>query len=189
VPFASAATALRELFHVAYWLVRTYAKGAKPAASLAFSRDALPRTATIPAATLAELQAAAQRFVDAAKASEEAEAQRQASEAGRQVLEEELAALRAEVAAAKAANARVPDAHDYDEGERASAWHIHDRPRREGDNEDIPTNDDGGRGAPVHRRPGDSAERRPLRPQSTASDGRAARDRRRDLRHDRGAGG
>jgi type I restriction enzyme R subunit len=115
VPFASAATALRELFHVAYWLVRTYAKGAKPAASLAFSQDALPRTATIPAATLAELQAAAQRFVDAAKASEEAEGQRQASEAGRQVLEEELAALRAEVAAAKAANARVPDAHDYDE--------------------------------------------------------------------------
>jgi type I restriction enzyme, R subunit len=31
------------------------------------------------------------------------------------VLEEELAQLRAEVAAAKAANARVPDTHDYDE--------------------------------------------------------------------------
>ncbi len=27
VNFASAATALRELFHISYWLVRTYAKG------------------------------------------------------------------------------------------------------------------------------------------------------------------
>ena len=90
VPFAKAATALRELFHIAYWLTRTYGKGAKPAPSLAFSQDALPRTATIPAATLTELQAAAQRFVDAVQAREQAEAQRQASEAGRTVLEAEL---------------------------------------------------------------------------------------------------
>jgi type I restriction enzyme R subunit len=115
VPFDKAATALRELFHIAYWLTRTYGKGAKPAASLAFSQDALPRNATVPAATLAKLQAVAQNFADSVKRHEESEAQRQASEAGRVVLEAELAALRAEVAAAKAANARVPDTHDYDE--------------------------------------------------------------------------
>ena len=33
----TAVTALRELFHFSYWLVRTYAKGAKPAAGLQFS--------------------------------------------------------------------------------------------------------------------------------------------------------
>ncbi len=122
VPFAKAATALRELFHIAYWLTRTYAKGAKPAPGLAFSQDALPRNTTVAAATLAELQAVAQRFADTVKAREEAEAQRLASEAGRQALEAEITALRAEVAAAKAANARVPDTHDYDEAATRDAF-------------------------------------------------------------------
>src|SRR5262245_17076729 len=36
-----AATSLREFFHVAYWLARTYAKGAKPAADAAFRIDSL----------------------------------------------------------------------------------------------------------------------------------------------------
>jgi type I restriction enzyme, R subunit len=38
-----AVTAVRELFHVAYWLTRTYARGAKPAPGLVFSPQALPR--------------------------------------------------------------------------------------------------------------------------------------------------
>src|ERR1700682_546950 len=37
VPAASAVTALGELFHLAYWLARNYARGAKPEAGLAFS--------------------------------------------------------------------------------------------------------------------------------------------------------
>src|SRR5579859_4972840 len=32
-----AVTAVRELFHVSYWLTRTYARGAKPAPNLTFS--------------------------------------------------------------------------------------------------------------------------------------------------------
>ena len=43
-----ALTAVRELFHVSYWLARTYARGAKPAAALAFDANALPRTAQLP---------------------------------------------------------------------------------------------------------------------------------------------
>ena len=30
MPFARVAVALRELFHICYWLAHTYAKGAKP---------------------------------------------------------------------------------------------------------------------------------------------------------------
>lgn len=115
VLFSSAATSLREFFHISYWLARTYAKGAKPSATSAFSQDALPLNATVPAATLAQLQTVAQQFADSVKRRDEAEAKRLASESDRKKLEDEIAALRAQVAAAKAANASIPDSHDYDE--------------------------------------------------------------------------
>ena len=117
VSASQAATACRELFHVVYWLVRTYAKGAKPSADAAFSIEALPRTAAVPASTLAQLQEVARRYADTVKAREAAEAARQMSEAGRAALEAELAALRAEIAAQKAANQQQPDTHDYREAE------------------------------------------------------------------------
>ena len=115
IPAGDGVTVLRELFHVSYWLVRTYAKGEKPPASLAFSAEALPLNTSIPAERLDQLNAAAQRFVEAVKAREEAEAQRRASDEDRARLEAEIAALQAEVAAARAANTRAPDTHDYDE--------------------------------------------------------------------------
>lgn len=43
-----ALTAVRELFHVSFWLARTYARGAKPDAALVFDADALPKTAPVP---------------------------------------------------------------------------------------------------------------------------------------------
>ncbi|CAA7617427.1 DEAD/DEAH box helicase family protein [Magnetospirillum sp. SS-4] len=115
VALVSAATALRELFHVSYWLVRTYARGAKPDPTLSFSPDALPRNAAISATSLKQLQEAARQLTEAVKAKDEAEAKRLASETERQKLEAEIAALRAEVTKAKAANAKVSDLHDYDE--------------------------------------------------------------------------
>src|SRR4249920_2534488 len=54
-PFDSL-TAVRELFHVGYWLARTYARGPKPAPGLAFNASALPRTAPIPRQTIEQLQ-------------------------------------------------------------------------------------------------------------------------------------
>ena len=110
-----AVAAVRELFHVAYWLTRTYARGAKPGPGLTFSPQALPRTTPIAASTLKQLQEAARKFEESTKALAEAEQQRLASETQRAALEAELAALRAEVAAAKAANTTVADTHDYDE--------------------------------------------------------------------------
>ena len=37
-----ALTAVRELFHFAFWLARTYARGAKPSDTLAFRQELLP---------------------------------------------------------------------------------------------------------------------------------------------------
>lgn len=122
VPFANAAISLRELFHISYWLVRTYAKGTKPGSALSFSQDALPANTTIAAATLAELQDVAKRFEQSVKQRDEAEAQRLTSETERKKLEKEIAELRAAVAAAKAANAAVPDTHDYNEAATRDAF-------------------------------------------------------------------
>jgi type I restriction enzyme R subunit len=110
-----AVAAVRELFHVAYWLTRTYARGAKPGPGLTFSPQGLPRTTPIAASTLRQLQEDARKFEESVKALEEAERQRLASETQRAAIEAELVALRAEVAAAKAANTTVADTHDYDE--------------------------------------------------------------------------
>lgn len=122
VPFASAATSLREFFHIAYWLVRTYAKEAKPGTALAFSADALPLNTTVPGATLAQLQDGLRQFAEDVERRNEVEAKRLVSESGRKALEDEIAALRVEVAKAKAANAAVPDTHDYDEATTRDAF-------------------------------------------------------------------
>lgn len=111
------ATALREFFHLAYWLARTYAKGVKPAPEAAFSIEALPRLTAVPASTLAQLQEVARRFQDSIRVRDEAEQARRASEEGRAALEAELAAARAEITAIRAANQRIPDRHDYNEAE------------------------------------------------------------------------
>ena len=117
-----AVTAVRELFHVAYWLTRTYSRGAKPSPGLAFSPQSLPRTTHVAAATLKQLQDVARKFEENEKALEEAERQRLASETLRAALETELAALRAEVAAAKAANAAITDTHHYNEAATRDAF-------------------------------------------------------------------
>src|SRR5271166_2824068 len=93
-----AATALREFFHLAYWLARTYAKGSKPPPEAAFKIEDLPRLTQVPAKTLAQLQEIARRFEETISARNEAEKARQASEEGRAGLEAELAAARAEIA-------------------------------------------------------------------------------------------
>lgn len=115
VPAGDGVATVRELFHLSYWLVRTYARGAKPPAALQFSATALPLNTSIPAERLDQLREAARRFADAVKARDEAEARRRASEDERGRLEAEIVSLQAEVAKAKAENARELDTHDYDE--------------------------------------------------------------------------
>jgi type I restriction enzyme R subunit len=110
-----AVDAVRELFHLAYWLVRTYAQGPKPDATLAFSADALPRTTRIEVDTFAKMQEVVRRYEQAQQARAAAEQERLKSEEGRKQLEAEIAQLQQQIAAIKRANQATPDTHDYNE--------------------------------------------------------------------------
>ena len=104
-----ARTAIAELFHVAYWLARTYARGEKPADSLAFDPAKLPPPmAAIAKLTLQQLRAREAEL----RASDEKLTDLLASHAA---LDTELQQLRAEVATARVLNAAQPDTHDYNE--------------------------------------------------------------------------
>ncbi len=122
IPPAEGIGAVRELFHLGYWLVRTYGRGAKPASGLAFSVDALPLNRAVPAERLEQLNAAAARYVEAVVARAAAEAALRAGEEARAKLDAELAALQAEVARAKADNARLSYVHDLDEATTRDAF-------------------------------------------------------------------
>ena len=43
IPVDDALVAVRELFHVAFWLARTYGRAARPAPGLAFDANTLPK--------------------------------------------------------------------------------------------------------------------------------------------------
>lgn len=105
---ADAMIALREFFHFCFWLVRTYAQGAKPVDGLAFDVNLLPRTSIIRTQTLAQLQELSTQL-------SEKDEKLSTLLADRATLDEELQRLRQEVAKAKAANAARPDTHDYSE--------------------------------------------------------------------------
>ena len=109
-----ARTAIGELFHFAFWLARTYARGDKPPGALAFDPAKLPRPmAQIARLTLdqlrqreAELRQRDQALADSRAAHAEADAER--------------ARLQAQVAALLAAAA--PDTHDYGEAATRDAF-------------------------------------------------------------------
>jgi type I restriction enzyme, R subunit len=114
-----ALAAVQELFHVLFWVARTYARDPRnvPASSLAFAPGAVPRPGDVRARSQAEIEAlsaqVAARDEELAAARERAER----SEAATAARDAELAVLRAEVAAAKARQVHVPDDHDYNEAQ------------------------------------------------------------------------
>jgi type I restriction enzyme R subunit len=110
IPADDALTAVRELFHVGYWLARTYARGVKPAPDLAFDASVLPRIAPIPKQTLDQLRKLESEL-------HERDEKLSALLADKVHLDEELTRLRAEVAEAKKASGSQPDTHDYSEAE------------------------------------------------------------------------
>ncbi|WP_299928790.1 DEAD/DEAH box helicase family protein [uncultured Pelagimonas sp.] len=117
-----AAATVRELFHVCYWIARTYATGPKPDPALTFDLAKLEKSLTISASTVAQIQGIEADVKAANKRAQDAEEARKSSEDGLKALEAELAALRAEVAATKKANQAVPDDHDYGEAETRDAF-------------------------------------------------------------------
>ncbi len=110
IPVADALAAVRELFHVAYWLARTYGRVQRPAPGLAFNPAALPKPVTAVTQTTEQLQ----QLEASLRARDEKLATLLADKSA---LDDELTRLRAEVAAAKQAAAAQPDTHDYSEAE------------------------------------------------------------------------
>ncbi|WPO42035.1 DEAD/DEAH box helicase family protein [Tardiphaga sp. 42S5] len=105
-----AAGAVKELFHVCFWLARTYARQSKPADGLVFDPSQLSRRDDVLKKTFAYVKAQ-QAELDA-KNGELARLL-----ADRQNLDDELKALRAQVASARKAAETQPDHHDYNEAE------------------------------------------------------------------------
>lgn len=102
-------TAVSELFHISYWLARTYAREEKPDPGLSFNPDDLPKT-TVPKQTMEQLQKLETSLREKDEKLSELLADKSA-------LDDELKRLRAEVAKAKEASALLPDTHDYSEDE------------------------------------------------------------------------
>ncbi len=110
VPVDDAIAAVKELFHVCYWLAHTYGRMGRPAPGAVFDAGALPKPGPSPKQTadqLAQLEASLR----------ERDEKLAAVLTERAALDTELARMRAEVAAAKQAAAAQPDTHDYSEAE------------------------------------------------------------------------
>ncbi len=131
---ADALTAVREFFHVSYWLAHTYSRAVRPASALVFNPQLLPRTAPIPRQTLEQLQSLEAGL-------RERDEKLSAILADRNALDEELKRLRAEVAEARRAAESRPDTHDYSEAEtrdtfidlllREAGWPLNEQRDRE----------------------------------------------------------
>ncbi len=102
--------ATTDLFHFLFWLARTYARGERPADSLAFDPALLPPDGGGSPKTAAQIQKLESDLAARDEKLFELIADRQNIDA-------ELQRLRDEIAAIKAANAATPDTHDYSEAE------------------------------------------------------------------------
>jgi type I restriction enzyme R subunit len=110
IPEADALTAVRELFHVAYWFARTYARSERPDSGVAFDPSAIPRPVRVTTQTSEQLQSLEARL-------REQDESLAALLADKTALDDELKRLRVEIAKAKQSAAAQPDQHDYSEGE------------------------------------------------------------------------
>ncbi|HEY0682881.1 MAG TPA: DEAD/DEAH box helicase family protein [Steroidobacter sp.] len=110
IPVDDALVAVRELFHVGYWLARTYGRIGRPAPGLKFDPAALPHPARVEKQTAEQLK----RLEGELRARDEKLA---ILLADKSALDDELKKLRAEVAEARKAAAAVEDTHDYSEAQ------------------------------------------------------------------------
>lgn len=105
-----ALTGVRELFHICFWLARTYARGAKPADGLVFSPSLPSPAAPPPPQSPDQLQKLAAQLA-------EKDTKLSALFADKEALSAQLEQARQEIAAIKKQNAATPDTHDYSEAE------------------------------------------------------------------------
>jgi len=106
-----AVASVRDLFHLSFWLARTYARQQRPSEDLVFRASELPPPeAQVASQSVLQLQRLKKELAE----KDEALA---AAQMARVDLDAELDRLRAEVAQVKAQNQVVPDTHDYSEAE------------------------------------------------------------------------
>ncbi len=105
---ADALVAVKELFHVCYWLAHTYARSAKPASGLTFNPELLPKATPLPKQTIEQLQRLETQL-------RERDEKLSVLLDDKTALDAEVTRLRKEVATARAANAAQPDTHNYSE--------------------------------------------------------------------------
>ena len=98
---AEAYTAIQELFHIAYWLARTYGDKTRPDPSLQFDEKLIPASKKEGAVSASQLQAAEEKL--------------RLEQAEKDAIKQELDALRIEFAKAKVINSQTPDLHNYNE--------------------------------------------------------------------------
>jgi type I restriction enzyme R subunit len=111
-----ALAATRELFHICYWLARTYGQRSRPDPGQRFDPTLMPQAAQWPAASVAPAQSIEQlqKLETQLRDRDEKLSLLLSNKAA---LDDELKTLREVVAAAKEANAAQPDTHDYSEAE------------------------------------------------------------------------
>jgi type I restriction enzyme R subunit len=107
---ADALSSTRELFHICYWLARSYGQRSRPDPLLRFSSERLPKAPAIAPQSLVQLQKLEAQL-------HERDEKLCVLLSDKAALDEELKKLRDEFAAAKQANTAQPDTHDYSEAE------------------------------------------------------------------------
>ena len=111
---ADAVVATRELFHLCYWLARTYGQRGRPDPGLVFDSGLLARPAAAAPAAPPQTPDQLQKLEAQLAERDEKLSTLLGTTAA---LDTELARLREQVAAARVANAATPDTHDYSEAE------------------------------------------------------------------------
>jgi len=140
---ADALTAVRELFHVGYWLASTYARGPRPAPGLAFDSAAIPQGAPSKKQNADQLQKLEASL-------RERDENLAVLLKDKSALDDELKRLRAEGAAAKKASSARTDTHDYSEARtrtdildlmlKEAGWALLDKRDREVEVSGMPNN-------------------------------------------------
>ncbi|MHB8619035.1 MAG: DEAD/DEAH box helicase family protein [Chloroflexota bacterium] len=116
---SEALAATRELFHVCYWLARTYGRTERPPADLTFDADQAPKAPPLPRQAIAYIRQLQARLEEQEQKYAALEAEQLKALAVDRLtghaLDEALRKDRQLVAAARKANQARPDTHDYSE--------------------------------------------------------------------------
>ena len=140
---------LGQLFHILFWVARTYSRQQRPDDALVFDPGKVPVVKLIQQTSLEQMRKQADEL--RAKDAELAEANRRIAEAaaGKDALDAELEALKRELAEAKKRNQQQPDTHDYSESETRdlfidlllseAGWNLDDARNREVEVDGMPT--------------------------------------------------